>query len=262
VTTYGNTAADGSRSFSVNLGATTGGVTHDTGVATLVDDEGAVGASIGDATMTEGDTGTVNVTGIVTLSSPAPADVAITYATSGISATPGLDFKSKIGTVKIKAGKTTGKIAVTVNGDTLDEDDEQIEIQLVDTGTSGIEFADALGTVTIVDDDGVEDPEPEVNWQTMASSYPGPTGTEIPLTCPGEGVPSPIWGTGIYTDDSSICTAAVHAGYLTLDGGNVIIRILDGLSSYEGSDANGITSGSWGAWDRSFEFVPVGPPAG
>jgi hypothetical protein len=65
-----------------------------------------------------------------------------------------------------------------------------------------------------------------------------------------------VWGTDIYTDDSSVCTAAVHAGLIDYeDGGEVVIEIRAGESSYLGTTANGVTTLDYGAWRRSFVFV-------
>ena len=65
-----------------------------------------------------------------------------------------------------------------------------------------------------------------------------------------------IWGTGTYTADSDIPTAAVHAGILNLGAtGTVYLEITPGLNNYISTTANGITSDSWGAWGESFTFV-------
>ena len=64
-----------------------------------------------------------------------------------------------------------------------------------------------------------------------------------------------MWGTDTYTDDSSVCIAAVHAGLITEDeGGRVVIEIAPGEESYTGSEANGITSTDYGSWSGSFTF--------
>ena len=48
--------------------------------------------------------------------------------------------------------------------------------------------------------------------------------------------PANIWGTGIYTRDSSVCRAAIHSG-VNLDKGGVIEIVLrEGLNFYEASD--------------------------
>lgn len=64
-----------------------------------------------------------------------------------------------------------------------------------------------------------------------------------------------VWGTDIYTDDSRICRAAVHAGATAMEGGNVTLSLVDGQENYSGSEANGVESRDYGAWSGSFEFV-------
>lgn len=71
-----------------------------------------------------------------------------------------------------------------------------------------------------------------------------------PAGCSGANV---VWGSDPYTDDSSICSAAIHAGLLVpADGGPFVLTILPGRSSYEGSARNGVTTRSYGSWGRSF----------
>lgn len=66
---------------------------------------------------------------------------------------------------------------------------------------------------------------------------------------------STIWGTGIYTADSALATAAVHAGYLD-DGqsGILTVTILDQQTSYAGSTQNGVTSRDYGTWGLSYRI--------
>ncbi len=95
-----------------------------------------------------------------------------------------------------------------------------------------------------------------IAWDKSAASYGGDPGDEFTVTCRPEGEPGSVWGTDVYTDDSSICTAAVHAGLIDVTaGGEVTLRILEGQESYEGTDANGVTSNDYGSWGGSFEFV-------
>ena len=102
-----------------------------------------------------------------------------------------------------------------------------------------------------------EGPVPSVDpWQVNAVDYRGANGQRYSYACPGGGEPSTIWGTDVYTDDSSICTAAVHAGVITLaKGGPVVIEIRAGQDSYTGSDRNGITSDDYGQWAGSYVVV-------
>lgn len=95
--------------------------------------------------------------------------------------------------------------------------------------------------------------ELEIDWSTNAQELLGPTGATYVVVCPPDGSSRTIWGTEIYTDDSSVCTAAVHTGVITMeDGGAFVVTIFDGLDSYEASSANGIDSSDWPSWGRSF----------
>lgn len=95
-----------------------------------------------------------------------------------------------------------------------------------------------------------------ITCSTNAQSLSGDPGTELTVTCPPGCTSASVWGTGTYSDDSGVCTAAIHAGALTSAGGTVRIRIAPGESSYPASTANGVTTSTWGSWGRSFVFVP------
>lgn len=97
-----------------------------------------------------------------------------------------------------------------------------------------------------------------VDWATRALSLRGRIGERFVYLCPPGGrLSTPVWGTGLYTDDSSVCTAAVHAGVITPgQGGKVTIEIRPGARSYYGSRRNGVSSRSYGAFVGSFVFVP------
>jgi hypothetical protein len=84
----------------------------------------------------------------------------------------------------------------------------------------------------------------------------GDVGATVTATCPAA-CSGAVWGTDIYTDDSSVCTAAVHAGAISAEGGIVDITILEGQESYAGSEQNGVTSSEWGSWERSFSVAPA-----
>ena len=63
---------------------------------------------------------------------------------------------------------------------------------------------------------------------------------------------APVWGTGIYARESSICAAARHAGVIGEQGGAVRVIPMPGQASYRGSHRNGVTSGDKGSSIRSF----------
>ncbi len=81
----------------------------------------------------------------------------------------------------------------------------------------------------------------------------GATGT---IDCPPGGSFGTVWGTGTYTSDSSICTAAVHYGWITqARGGRVSFQQVPGLSAYQGAAQNGVTSFDYGSWSSSFQIT-------
>ncbi|XP_053549096.1 mucin-12-like [Bombina bombina] len=64
-----------------------------------------------------------------------------------------------------------------------------------------------------------------------------------------------VWGSRVYTDDSSICRAAIHAGEITDDGGCVFVELKPGQDSYEASTNNGVKSSDHESWTGSFVFT-------
>jgi LCCL domain len=99
------------------------------------------------------------------------------------------------------------------------------------------------------------------SWDNNAAAFRTFVGARFLYNCPANGTLRTVWGTDIYTDDSGVCTAAVHAGLIKLKtGGKVTIEMLDGQPSYRGSKRNGVTTNSYGVWGGSF-FI-VGAPGG
>jgi hypothetical protein len=84
------------------------------------------------------------------------------------------------------------------------------------------------------------------------------TGAVLQCYCgPSQTAGGSVWGTDVYTDDSYVCRAAVHAGAIGLAGGVVRIRILGGQSSYPGTSRNGVDSSGYGSWGGSYRFEQV-----
>ena len=92
-----------------------------------------------------------------------------------------------------------------------------------------------------------------IDWDTTAAGFQGETGKTYAFRCPAEGSAKPIYGSDIYTDDSSICTAAVHVGLISVEsGGLVTIEIRPGRSTYGSTTRHGIKSINFGEYGRSF----------
>ena len=104
-------------------------------------------------------------------------------------------------------------------------------------------------------------------WDAIPEAFRAYLSARFAYTCPANGKTYGIWGTDVYTDDTSVCTAAVHAGLITLaGGGSVTIEMRPGQASYQGSTRNGITSSPYASWGGSFVFFGApsgtGPPSG
>ena len=98
----------------------------------------------------------------------------------------------------------------------------------------------------------VEDQTP-VLWNTPATMVSFETGKTYEFKCPSGGKESAVWGSDIYTLDSSVCNAAVHAGKLTMEsGGLVTIELRPGQDSYKGTVRNGIKTNDYPKYGQSF----------
>lgn len=149
-----------------------------------------------------------------------------------------------------------GLVAVLATGCSSGGDDEADE----PTSTTEAEATTTTeaddGTTTTGNGEGAE----AVAWADDPQQHRGEIGETFTVECPEDGEPDQVWGAGIYTDDSSVCTAAVQSGLITLeDGGEVTYEIAEGEDEYEGGTANDITSLRYGAWQGSFTF-PDAPP--
>lgn len=99
-----------------------------------------------------------------------------------------------------------------------------------------------------------------VQWSSNATEYRGQNGRRVTVICPPHGSSGDVYGTDVYTDDSLICPAAVHAGVIGFGGGVVTFAIAPGESLYRPTSRNGVTTRPFGAWRGSFTFDRSGTP--
>jgi hypothetical protein len=100
----------------------------------------------------------------------------------------------------------------------------------------------------------------DVDWGTspLDLNLRGLNGERFRFRCPpGKARPGQVIGSGPYTDGSSVCAAAVHAGVIkAASGGNVTIEIRPGEAHYEASSSHFIQSESYERfWSGSFLVV-------
>ena len=58
----------------------------------------------------------------------------------------------------------------------------------------------------------------DVTWTANATDHQGDDGLFVAYDCTPDGIDATVWGDGVYTDDSSVCTAAVFEGLITVGG--------------------------------------------
>ncbi|MGI9597852.1 MAG: Calx-beta domain-containing protein, partial [Acidimicrobiales bacterium] len=129
----------------------------DTGEITITnDDTPPISASVGNASVVEGDSGTANVDVTVTLSSPATGPMSIDLATvDGTATVADSDYGAVSQTVNFVTNDVSQTISIPINGDEVSEPDEIFTVE-VSNPTGGLLIADGIGEVTITDDDVIE----------------------------------------------------------------------------------------------------------
>lgn len=120
---------------------------------------------VSDPVVLEGDSGDRDAVFEVRLSRPAPEALEFSYTTQDGSATAGVDYGGRSGTLSFLAGQETAIVRVPILGDTRVEDLERFSLVVTPTGDSGdLIFngtSDNVGIGTIRDDDA-EGPLPVV----------------------------------------------------------------------------------------------------
>jgi Calx-beta domain-containing protein/VCBS repeat protein len=123
--------------------------------------------TIGDVTVTEGDTGTVEAAFTVTRGDNLNTAVTVNYATANAEALAGSDYVATSGTLTFAPGETSKQIKVLVKGDLTDEYDQHFYVNL--SAASGATVLDSLGVGTIVDND----PPPTITITSKVSGKEG-----------------------------------------------------------------------------------------
>jgi len=153
VNVVGDLFAEANETFSVNLSGATGAVISDSqGVGTIVNDDQAFpNLTVGDAFVTEGNSGFTRANFVVKLSSSSTTPVSVKFATANLTAFAGSDYGANTGILTFAVGQTIRTVSVNVFGDTLVEANETFSLNL--SSASGSTIIDSQGIGTIINDD-------------------------------------------------------------------------------------------------------------
>jgi hypothetical protein len=172
-----------------------------TGTVIVRDDEARVGATIGDVSVAEGDEGSGGVKVGVVLDRPSATDTLIGYRTIDAGASAPTDYHRRSGRIRLRAGRTTGAITVTVYGDVTREGDETFQVLLTGTGVGGPPVVDGVGVVTVRDDEPTvapppppPPPPPTPDAPVGLTVMPGPTPRYLTATWEAPANGEPITG--------------------------------------------------------------------
>jgi uncharacterized delta-60 repeat protein len=188
--------------------------------------------SIGDVSVTEGDSGTTLARFDLTLSSPSTVEVRGDADTADLTATAGLDYSPLDGLFGFAPGEVETSVSIAVIGDRFGELDETFLLQLSNAQNATI--ADDSGIATIIDDDeqcpGFEsDPRPQIVGTDNSQQLVGTEQSEIICGLGGNDV---IFGWG---------------GHDLIDGGPGDDRLVGGFQSPNPNTGNDSLFGRGGA---------------
>lgn len=166
--------------------------------------------AIGNASVTEGNTGTLQMSFPITISPPAGVPITLTVNTANGSATAGSDYTAiTAGSTTIPAGAASFGLEVTVLNDLRVEPSETYTVSLSNPSAGTLVTAQALGTI-IDNDAAVLNLTPVTQAEGNAGN--GPLNFTASLSQPVEGVVSVNFAT---TDGSA---QVADADYLAANG--------------------------------------------
>jgi len=152
VTVHGDTTYETDEGLTIDLSNANGAtIADDSGTGTITNDDAAPMFGIGDVSVAEGATGITSLTFTVTKSGATQLGSAVHYATSGGTATAGVDYTGNSGTLSFAPGVTSQPVTVLANGDKVFEPNETFDVVL--SAPTGATVADATGVGTIMNDD-------------------------------------------------------------------------------------------------------------
>ncbi len=156
-----------------------------------------------------------------------------------------------------------GTAKTTTTSEALDETTTtEAATDTTDTTETTVAGGEAIPTPPVIDPNVVVPSDTDAGptgWNGDLTTLRGQNGTKVRFTCEPNGQISTVWGSNPYTDDSSVCTAAVHSGLFTVEsGGSVVVQIAPGQPTYLGTVAFAVTTLDYGSWSGSFVVLGRG----
>jgi hypothetical protein len=141
------------------------------------------------AEVSEGNDGTRTLTFPLRLDSTATGDVSVTYQTRDATATAGSDYVATSGTAVIPEGALAAEIQVTVQGDSLGEPQESMDLVITNVSANA-RIGEAIAYGRIVDDEPVAsvmqvdatEPQSGTEAINMLFALDRPAATDVTLT--------------------------------------------------------------------------------
>ncbi len=217
----GDTTDETNETVVAEIGNASGAtISTNTGTGTIIDDDGPT-VSINSPSVSEGDSGSTNLTFTATLSATSVQQVTVDYAdaTTG-TATSGTDYTAITGsTLTFAVGATSQTFNVSVTGDTTDEVDETVVVTLSSPTNATVSSTAGTGTGTITDDDG---PTVSINSPSVTEGDSGSTNLTFTATlsaASAQQVTVAYADAGTGTATSGTDYTAITAGTLTFAAG-------------------------------------------
>jgi chitinase len=152
VSVKGDLIYEGDETFFVKLSSPVGATLGDSlGEGTIVDNDAVPDLSISSPSVTEGNSGTTQLVYTLGLTNPSSDYISVDFTTADGTATAPADYQAISGTRWFKPGQVTRTITVYVKGETVQELNETVLVNLSDANGAGIETGQGVGT--IIDDD-------------------------------------------------------------------------------------------------------------
>ena len=204
----------------VTVSGASGGLPVSPATIALIDDDAAPTVSIDSPSVSEGDSGSTDLTFTVTLSAASGRQVTVDWAEgTGGTATSGTDYTAITGgTLTFAAGTTSQTLDVSVTGDTTDEADETVVVTLSNAANAAIGTATGTGTIT----DNDEAPSLSINSPSVTegdSDSANLTFTVILSAASSQRVTVAYADAGTGTATSGTDYTAIAGGTLTFAAG-------------------------------------------